>query len=152
MNSAKLYYWLLMFYSPLIVLNSIVFMFQFSMMGKRRKALLVSFASSSSAELCAMAAARLHALVQFSSEADVDQCAYLLYQINLAIGKLHGKLFIVTAKSAWLAALNFRNKTWNSPMDLIVNENWSQQSNASQAIGTRPQQSFKDFIITTESY
>lgn len=47
--------------------------------------LLLRFASSSSPELCAISAARLHALLQFRSNLDSNEIAYLIYNINSSL-------------------------------------------------------------------
>jgi len=52
--------------------------------------LLARFASSTNAELCSVASARLHALIQSNNEPDVNQVGYLLYSINVGIQAMQG--------------------------------------------------------------
>ena len=53
-------------------------------------ALLVRFASSTNAELCAMASARLHALIQFNNHLDTNEVAFLVNSINTSLQQVHG--------------------------------------------------------------
>jgi hypothetical protein len=53
--------------------------------------LLLRFASSSNSELCAIAAARLHALIQFKSHPDVNEVAYLIFNINSSLLAVQGE-------------------------------------------------------------
>lgn len=49
------------------------------------------FASSSSPELCAIAAARLHAFLQFRSHPDVNEVAFVIFNINSGLLSLQGR-------------------------------------------------------------
>ncbi|XP_046650912.1 neurobeachin-like protein 1 isoform X2 [Daphnia pulicaria] len=53
--------------------------------------LLLRFASSSNSELCAIAAARLHALIQFKSNPEINEVAYLIFNINSSLLAVQGK-------------------------------------------------------------
>ena len=63
--------------------------------------LLLRFASSSNSELCAIAAARLHALIQFKSHPDSNEVAYLIFNINSSLlavqGKTNTKIYVFIA-------------------------------------------------------
>ncbi|KAI9560727.1 putative neurobeachin-like protein 1-like isoform X3 [Daphnia sinensis] len=52
--------------------------------------LLLRFASSSSSELCAIASARLHALIQFRSHPEAIEVAYLIFNINSSLLAVQG--------------------------------------------------------------
>ena len=60
------------------------------------KGLLVRFSSSSNAAFCAMASARLHAIIQFNSHPDANEVGFLVYNINCRLQSVLGIRLIHT--------------------------------------------------------